>query len=167
MKKQRQQTICRFFRDGYFYCSKQGEIFRPGRNKPLVGSSNRGYRMATLSASGEKLSVCIHQAIWIFFNGGFPEWLEINHKDGNKGNNRLENLELVSHAENMDHASRAGLIQDRGESHPKAKLNSSKVKNIRDEYATGTHTLGTLASKYGVSDSTISNIVLRITWRHL
>jgi hypothetical protein len=46
----------------------------------------------------------IHRLVWIVFNGLVPEGLQLNHKDCNKNNPRLENLELVTQTENASHA---------------------------------------------------------------
>lgn len=46
----------------------------------------------------------LHTIIWEWFNWPIPEWLEIDHKDCNKLNNNLWNLELVTHQENMKRA---------------------------------------------------------------
>lgn len=46
----------------------------------------------------------VHRVVWEAFNGPIPERLEINHKDLDRANNRLENLELVTHQQNTRHA---------------------------------------------------------------
>lgn len=51
----------------------------------------------------------LHRAMWIAFKGDIPSGYEINHKDGNKLNNMIYNLELVTHSENLQHAHDTGL----------------------------------------------------------
>ncbi len=46
----------------------------------------------------------VHRVVWEAFNGPIPERLEINHKDLDRANNRLDNLELVTHQQNVQHA---------------------------------------------------------------
>ena len=46
----------------------------------------------------------VHRLVWEAFNGPIPGRLEVNHKDLNRTNNRLENLELLTHQENVRHA---------------------------------------------------------------
>lgn len=53
----------------------------------------------------------VHQLVAGAFLGACPEGLEINHIDGNQLNNRMENLEYITHRENILHAHRTGLIQ--------------------------------------------------------
>ena len=47
-----------------------------------------------------------HRVIWVAFNGKIPDGLQINHIDENKANNSLENLELVTCKENINHGTR-------------------------------------------------------------
>lgn len=50
-----------------------------------------------------------HRFVWEFFHGPIPKDKQVNHKDGNKTNNRLDNLELISQRENLYHAMDNGL----------------------------------------------------------
>lgn len=50
-----------------------------------------------------------HRVIWEELVGPVPSGCEINHKNGKKDDNRLDNLELVTHQENMKHAKATGL----------------------------------------------------------
>lgn len=47
-----------------------------------------------------------HRLVWVHNNGPIPKGVEVNHKDGDKTNNRLDNLELVTHAKNIEHSYR-------------------------------------------------------------
>lgn len=91
-----------------------------------------------------------------------PENLpQVNHKDGDKTNNRADNLEWVSNIENRKHAVYTGL-QVHGERCPWAKLSQSDVDYIRQ------HTEMTsreIAPMFGVSDSTIRVIRRRESWK--
>lgn len=50
------------------------------------------------------LSPLVHRLVALAFIGNIPADMEINHKNGNKQDNRVENLEIVSHKQNMNHA---------------------------------------------------------------
>ena len=54
--------------------------------------------------------VAVHRVIWERVNGPIPEGMEINHLNGIKDDNRLENLEVVTHSDNVKHAHKTGLI---------------------------------------------------------
>lgn len=46
----------------------------------------------------------VHRLVWEAFMGKIPDNMEVNHKDGNKQNNRIENLEIVYTRENQSHS---------------------------------------------------------------
>jgi len=62
------------------------------------------YLVASLCKDGVYIRRGVHRMVWEAFNGPIPGRLEINHKDLNRSNNNLENLELLTHRENVQHA---------------------------------------------------------------
>lgn len=64
----------------------------------------KGYDLVDLSKNGKYVRRSVHRITWEAFNGQIEGRLEINHKDLNRGNNILENLELITHQENLKHA---------------------------------------------------------------
>lgn len=90
----------------------------------------------------------------------------VNHKDGNKANNHADNLEYVTSRENVAHARRTGLLSAKGVLNHKARLTEDDVRAVRAAYAGG-ETQVSLAARYGVNQTTISRIILRVTWPHI
>lgn len=90
--------------------------------------------------------------------------LQVNHKNGDKKDNRADNLEWVTPKENHRHASRKGL-RAKGERHGQSKLTESDVVTIRRRYSEGA-TQSEIAADYGVCRGTISSVVRGKTWRH-
>ena len=78
-------------------------------------SDAKGYRRITLCMNGKMTTRKIHKLVAIAFIGLCPERYEINHKNGIKSDNRMSNLEYVTHVENMRHAFQAGLTKAFGE----------------------------------------------------
>jgi hypothetical protein len=64
----------------------------------------KGYWIASLCEKGKYAKRSVHRMVWEAFNGRIENRLEINHKDLNRGNNKLHNLELVTHQQNIQHA---------------------------------------------------------------
>ena len=64
----------------------------------------KGYSVVDLCRNGEYTRRSVHRVMWEAFNGPIEKRLEINHKDLNRSNNILENLELVTHQQNIQHA---------------------------------------------------------------
>ena len=105
----------------------------------------------------------IHRLVAKTFLPGIHGKNEINHKDGNKSNNHISNLEWVTHSENQHHAYRIlktlklNFPCSRGENNPMAKLTHQIVEKIRMEYLAGT-TQRKIAEKYGIVQSHVSSI---------
>ena len=62
------------------------------------------YLQVDLVQNGEYTRKRVHRVVWEAFNGAIEGRLEINHKDLNRVNNRLDNLELTTHQQNLQHA---------------------------------------------------------------
>lgn len=122
-----------------------------------------GYRQVYV-AKGR--TVQAHRYIWEAVHGPIPAGLQINHINGNKADNRLENLELVTRVENIKHAYRTGLASNKGAKHPGAKLNNIRVLAIRAMADLGIKH-GVIAQQSGISRSQVSGIARRSAWAHL
>lgn len=84
--------------DGYIISKRDKRPMKPSIN-------SHGYYITTVMIDGKRKSIPIHSAVAKTFLGDrTSEGLVINHIDGNKLNNRLENLEWVTSSENARHA---------------------------------------------------------------
>lgn len=131
----------------------------------LAGHTNKcGYLAVSFSREGRRtVTVFTHRVVWEALRGPIPDGMYVNHRDGDKTNNAIDNLELVTHSENMKHARRTGLLNQWGEANPSAKLTESNVREIRARLAAGETGLS-LAAQYGVTSSVISSIKNRRSW---
>jgi len=101
-------------RDGTLRIDDEGCIWREraiirGVSKPISSrraenQGNKGYLRLTLQSDGRLVSVMAHRVIWTWHKGPIPAGMQINHKDLNKKHNRLDNLELVDGAGNIQHS---------------------------------------------------------------
>jgi len=104
-----------------------------------------------------------------------PSRLHVNHKNGNKLDNRLRNLEYVTRGGNAEHAHRTGLIKVRGTGNGRAKLNEKQALHIlrSDPKLKGIvgkarqETAVALGEKYNLTWMSIRNIWSGLSWTHL
>lgn len=128
--------------------------------------SKNGYLYVNLMKDGKYLTKFIHILNYQVFHKFYTNTLNIDHIDGNKKNNRLENLELVTSSENQKRAIKLGLKRIiRGEEHGQAKLTQKQVDEIRLRYAEGNITQKQLGELYNVSRGCIKKIVNNNSWK--
>ena len=138
-----------------------GRILKPGR-------VSKGYLMVSLYRDGKRTDRYIHRLVAKAFLGDAPPGCEVNHRNGNKTDNRVENLEWVTHAENLNHAhDTLGKEIPRGEAHGNARLIRQQVIEIRKLAATGELSQRELGEMFGVSKRLIWAIVHRKAWQHV
>lgn len=151
--------------------SKMGRhCFRKVRGRILKTENKKngaGYLGVCLNVDGFQYYRDVHRIVAICFLGPPTQKnMQVNHRDGNRLNNRVENLEWVTPSQNIQHAKARGARFGRplhGEENPKAKLTSSLVKTIFKSKLLAS----TLAEKYGVSISTIHKIRQGRAWKNL
>jgi len=119
--------------------------------------STGGYSQIDLSKDGKKKKHLAHRLVLLAFSG--PISSQVNHKDGNKLNNCLDNLESCTARENLIHATRV-LRKRIGEKNGNSKLTEHQVSAIRQDQ----RILREIAKDYGVSLQAIHHIRSRKNW---
>ena len=139
-------------------CGTQaGRILKP--------SITQGYEHVDLHKKGKDKTMRVHKLVAVAFIGTCPDGVEVNHIDGDKTNNCLNNLEYVTPSENRRHAFRIGLQSFRGENNNSSKLTEENVHEIRKVY--GKEPLESIATRFGVSQQTIGDIINGRSWASL
>lgn len=102
--------------------------------------SKKGGMMSKLMRNGYFLTVatynrkhyyfCEHRVIWCWLKGAIPDGLQVNHKDYNRANNNIDNLELLTPQENLEYSA-PNRNPPRGEKSSKAKFTNKQVEAIK------------------------------------
>lgn len=134
--------------------------------------NRKGYEQVCVGKGRNlKLVVKIHRAVAETFLERPGQEFVVNHKDGVKTNNCVENLEWCTLSENTKHAWEAGLFakdHNCGRKNGNAVLTSEDVLYIKRNFKPYDPNFGTrgLARRFGVDHMTISRITRGKTWNH-
>lgn len=122
-----------------------------------------GYLQLSLRKAGRYIKVYVHRLVLMSFtNERSPT---VNHKNGDRADCRLTNLEWMSHSENLTHACRV-LGQRIGTKHWAAKLDPQKVRKARQLRTSGwTHQK--IADHFHVSRLSITHMLIGKSWKHV
>lgn len=112
---------CYIAEDGHIRSKKGGLMSKLMRN---------GYYLTMAQYDKKCYYFCEHRVVWVWHNGAIPEGKEINHKDYNRANNRIENLEVVTHSENIQY-SRPNFNPPVGEKSGRSKLTDKQAQAIK------------------------------------
>ena len=147
--------------DDYYKVSTIGNVYSIKRNRLLNQNLNYcGY----LIVSHYKTKKLVHRLVAEMFIPNPLNLPEINHIDGNKQNNVINNLEWCTHIENINHSMKTGLCNNNGKSW-RLKLNETQIKEIRQLNGKLFHK--EIAEKYGVSTVQITRILNNQSWKHV
>lgn len=101
-----------------------GKALKPKKSK-------YGYLSVNLCKDGNAKMKYVHVLVAKAFVDGFQAGYEVNHEDGNKGNNHYKNLTWCTHPDNLKHAHKIGLcLTPKGFHHPRATLKQEQYSKI-------------------------------------
>jgi hypothetical protein len=125
---------------------------------PLLGTVEpSGYVMVSWKGTSKRHFKRMHHIIWRLVHGQWPpEELEIDHINGDKQDNRIENLRLVTRGENIRFA-RARLGNW---SRCLRKLSDAQMEETLSEYPVRKRTLKEMAKEFGVTPQHLANLRL-------
>lgn len=141
--------------------SENGDVKSHGRI--IKGEiCKNGYRRVHVSDQNIDSKFLVHRLVAEAFIENPNNKPCVNHIDGNKLNNNVNNLEWVTYGENLSHAYKNNLRNYNGINNPMSKLTNEDVENIRSLYIKGKHSKYNsrgLSKMYGVSTKCILDVV--------
>jgi len=160
----RTEQWCPYPEDPRYEVSSLGRVRKADAQSPrkLVPLKS-GYLTFCTVEDGKQRCHYVHRAVASAFIGPPPPATVVAHFDGNRTNNRVENLRYAAQVENMADRYRHGTDYN-GVRNPAAKLNPEDVSRIRS--SRGTCSARKVAEQFGVQRATIQRIWNGESWRH-
>lgn len=141
-------TVRNFIRNG----KPQSQRIAGRLVSPFVAQN--GYLHIAPKIGPQRAKLLVHRLVAHAFVPGYFDGANVNHKDGRKTNNVPANLEWVTKGDNTRHAFATGLISNRGEKHPSAKVTDAQMAEILRRYRSGERCV-MLAREFGISPALI------------
>lgn len=127
-------------------------------------TANNGYLLVNLYIESKRVMFSIHRLVALTFIDNPNNYPVINHKNGIKTDNRVENLEWCTQSHNRIHALENNLAKvAKGETHCQARLTNEQVLEIRND----NRKQWQIAKQYGISQTMVSHIKLKTAWKHI
>lgn len=157
------------YQDGRLWSRNVGRFLTPFPISRRDKVGNKEYMAYKLCKNGEEKTFQVHRLVAIHYIPNPEGKPEVNHKDGNKLNNCVENLEWVTHSENVLHAFEAGLNDGRmweGERHARSTYTNEEVKLLCELFSQGVipkHLAKSTTKEY----QKLFRIWNRDNWKHI
>jgi len=164
--------------ENMYQVSDRGQIrsirscWKHGFRVMKLSNDRAGYFSVGLQVGEKKFRYFVHALVALTFIGERPDGMQINHKNGNKKDNNINNLEYLTPSENARHRFRVlGHVPSRygkarGEKTGSAKFTEQIVIEIRGRHRAG-QSMKSLSVEYEVRFNSIWSIVHRKTWKHV
>lgn len=150
--------------ENLYWVNKDGQV-KSNRKILSPQKDTGGYLQVSLYKNKIKKITLVHRIVAKTFIKNKKNKYAINHKDNNRSNNNVSNLEWVTRKENMEHSSKQKrMIGRKGELSHLSKLTIKQIKEIRS--ISGVSQIS-IAKKYGISYRNLRHILTKKTWQNV
>lgn len=150
--------------DGIIYTTKRSFVNKNRNLTELKRHNVRGYLRVNMRVDGKRKYCGVHRLVLETFRGPGGD-LYCNHINGNKSDNRIENLEWVTPKQNSEHAQKMGRYF-KGEERPHHKLKESDIPKIIAARNSG-RTYASIGKEFGISYVVALKIYKGEKWAHV
>lgn len=152
--------------ENLYSVTEDGMVYSHITNKFLKATKFKGhYKKVVLYKNKIGKGKEVHRIVAETFLERRDPTLQVNHKDGDKGNNKVSNLEWVTARQNSEHALKTGLFNPYGENQGNSKLTERDVLEIIEKV--DRMRVMDIAKEYGVTRSSIGHIKSGKNWSHI
>ena len=152
--------------EGLYSVSKDSKVYSWKTKKYLKPQlQNNGYVTVGLYLDKKPKVIPVHRIVAQTFLPNPLNLRTVNHKDFDKTNNDVSNLEWMTHQENSLHSTIRGVVN--GENNGNSKLTKQQVIEIRQKYKFRKYTYLDLSKEYGVLKTYVGRIINRQVWNHI
>lgn len=113
-----------------YFINEQGEVFNKHSRKLSPSYNGKGYLVLGLMHGGKRKTVAVHRLLAQAFIPNLLKLPEVNHINGIRDDNSLQNLEWVTHGDNIKHSYELGNKSVKGSLNPNASISEQTVHEI-------------------------------------
>lgn len=152
--------------EGHYKISSCGEVYsiKRGFKKMSTPVDSGGYKRLGLSIKGKVTHHLVHRLVAEAFIPNPNNLPQVNHINGVKTDNRVENLEWCTRSYNVKHAFANSLSNAAGSNNPRAKITEDDVRYIRSCEGL---TQESIAKQLDISRSLVGQILRKEVWKNV
>jgi HNH endonuclease/NUMOD4 motif len=157
--------------EGLYEVSNLGNVQAPAKidlsgaqrklRKLKLRKNEDGYIKAGLSINKKQKRFTVHRLVYLAFIGDIPMGYEINHKNGIRDDNRVENLERLTHQENIQYSK--NVLKTDYATYGNSRMTLEQLRTIKAMYKSG-FTCKAIGQHMGFGKSQIANVVSGRSW---
>ncbi len=149
--------------------TSEGKVYGKYGQPITIRPNSSGYASFTAGRKGQRINVAVHRLVAESFIPNPLNLTDVDHLDSDRMNPRMDNLEWVTHEENIRRAYERGNHEGRatGEKNTKSVLDRTVVNEMRIDYIIYGISITEISKKYSSPWSTVNNVVKGYTWKHI
>lgn len=149
--------------------TSEGKVYGKNGQPITIRPNSSGYASFTAGRKGQRTNVAVHRLVAESFIPNPLNLPDVDHLDSDRMNPRMDNLEWVTHEENIRRAYERGNHEGRatGEKNTKSVLDRTVVNEMRIDYIIYGISVTEISKKYRSPWSTVNNVVKGYTWKHI